>query len=190
MADVVLFHHALGLTPGLLAIADELRAAGHTVTTPDLFEGRTFADIESGVAHAEEIGFDTIIERGIAAAAGADLDRFVAVGWSLGVMPAQRLAQTDPRVMAAVLCDSAVPIEVFGGEWPADVPVRVHLVDGDPFAEEDRGAAEEIVAAAADGELVVHPGSGHLVADASAPAHDPVVARRILDSIVEFVGRA
>ena len=42
MADVVLFHHALGLTPGIVAFADELRRAGHTVHTPDLFEGRTF----------------------------------------------------------------------------------------------------------------------------------------------------
>src|SRR5205085_3080038 len=65
MAEVVLFHHALGLTPGIVAFADELRGAGHTVHTPDLFEGRTFDTIAEGVTHAQEIGFGEIIERGV-----------------------------------------------------------------------------------------------------------------------------
>ncbi len=65
MAEVLLFHHAQGLTPGIRAFADELRAAGHTVHTPDLFDGRTFASIDEGMAAVKEIGFDEILERGV-----------------------------------------------------------------------------------------------------------------------------
>ena len=39
MTEVVLFHHVQGLTDGLRASADELRAGGHTVHAPDLFDG-------------------------------------------------------------------------------------------------------------------------------------------------------
>ena len=46
MTEVLMFHHAQGLTPGLRAFADVLRAAGHTVHAPDLFDGRTFGSIE------------------------------------------------------------------------------------------------------------------------------------------------
>ena len=40
MAEVVLFHHLQGLTEGVRAFAGELRAGGHTVHTPDLFDGQ------------------------------------------------------------------------------------------------------------------------------------------------------
>jgi len=64
MAELLLFHHAQGQTPGFLAFADELRAAGITVHTPDLYDGKTFASLEEGVNHAREVGFGTILERG------------------------------------------------------------------------------------------------------------------------------
>ena len=32
MAEVLLFHHALGRTPGVVAFSDELRRAGHSAT--------------------------------------------------------------------------------------------------------------------------------------------------------------
>ena len=77
MAEVLLFHHAQGLTPGVRAFADELRAAGHTVHTPDLFDGRTFDSIDEGVAHAKEIGFENVLERGVRSAdAGTHLSRW------------------------------------------------------------------------------------------------------------------
>ena len=57
MAEVLLFHHAQGQTEGFTAFADELRRGGHTVHTPDLFDGRTFASIEEGMAYASQIGF-------------------------------------------------------------------------------------------------------------------------------------
>jgi hypothetical protein len=70
MAEVLLFHHAQGQTPGFFAFADELHTAGHTVHTPDLYDGKTFAALDDGVGHAEQVGFDAIVERGERAAAG------------------------------------------------------------------------------------------------------------------------
>jgi len=93
MAEVVLFHHALGLTRGVIAFAGDLRAAGHVVHTPDLVAGRTFDTLEQGVQHAQETGFGEIIQRGARAVDGLAAD-LVYVGFSLGVLPAQYLAQT------------------------------------------------------------------------------------------------
>lgn len=187
MPTVVLFHHALGLTPGLQAIAERLTEGGHDVVTPDLFEGQRFASLDDGVAHAEEIGFDTVSERGIAAAESFD-GEFVVVGFSLGVLPAQRLAQTDPRVIGAVLCDAAIPLGVFAESWPSDVQLELHAVDGDPWMVDDLDAARAL-ADAADGELFLYPGSGHVVADASSPHHDPDVAEQLIARIIGFVDR-
>jgi dienelactone hydrolase len=112
MAEVVLFHHARGLTPGISAFADELRRAGHTVHTPDLFEGRTFATLEEGVGHVEEIGFGEVIERGIRAVEGLPAE-LVYAGFSLGVLPAQRLAQTRSGARGALLFHACVPVSLF-----------------------------------------------------------------------------
>ena len=70
MTEVVLYHHVQGLTEGVRSFADELRQAGHTVHTPDLFDGRTFDTIEEGMAFAREAGFGALAERGVAAAEG------------------------------------------------------------------------------------------------------------------------
>src|SRR5215212_3996585 len=185
MADVVLFHHALGLTPGITGFADELRAAGHTVHTPDLFDGRTFDSIESGMAFVEGIGFGEVIGRGAAAAKELPAE-VVYVGFSLGVLPAQMLAQTRPGAGGAVFVYSCVPVTEFGEEWPKDVPVQVHGMDADPFfvGEGDVDAARELVAQAEDGELFLYPGDQHYFADSTLPSYDATAAdqltRRIL----------
>src|ERR671924_1194201 len=93
MAEVLLFHHVHGLTAGCLAFADELRAGGHVVHTPDLYDGKTFADRDEGMAYAREVGFDTIMERGRLAAESLP-NELVYGGFSLGAAPAQLLAQT------------------------------------------------------------------------------------------------
>lgn len=95
MPHVILFHHAQGLTPGVREFADQLRAAGHDVTPPDLYDGETFDSLDDGVGYAEEVGFDTIIERGRVAAEAVPHEAVYA-GFSLGVLPAQMLAQTRP----------------------------------------------------------------------------------------------
>ncbi|MDY7104880.1 MAG: dienelactone hydrolase family protein [Actinomycetota bacterium] len=186
MSDVLLFHHALGLTDGVVAFADELRSAGHTVTTPDLFDGTTFDDVNDGVAHAGELGFGTIAESGAAHADGLG-DRLVVAGFSLGVMPAQLLAQTRPGVVGAIFYHGAAPLEAFGdGTWPTGVALQYHFCEDDPWAEEDLPAAREI-AGAVGGDLFVYPGSGHLVADPGSPDHDPLIAARILERTLTFL---
>ena len=127
MTEVLLFHHAQGQTTGFLAFADELRAAGHTVHTPDLYDGRTFATLDEGLAYGREIGFENVMERGVQAAEAVPTE-VVYAGFSLGVMPAQRLAQTRPGARGALLLESCIPTSEFGG-WPAGVPVQVHGMD-------------------------------------------------------------
>ena len=190
MADVLLFHHALGQTEGFLAVADALRAAGHTVHTPDLYAGESFATLDEGMAHARSIGFGELLEQGVAAAEGLP-DDLVYAGFSLGVMPAQRLAQTRAGARGAVLLDSAIPLGEFGDEWPAGVPVQVHGGEGDEFFmdEGDVDAARQIVAAADDGELFTYAGCGHLFADPSAPAYDADAAALVRQRVLDFLAR-
>jgi dienelactone hydrolase len=177
MAEIVLFHHSLGLTPGVLAFADELRRAGHTVHTPDLFEGRTFDSIDAGMGHVQDIGFGAVIERGERAVDGLPED-LVYAGFSLGVLPAQKLAQTRPGARAAVLFCSVVPVSEFGDRWPAGVPIQIHAKDADPFFvdEADIDAARHLVATADEAELFLYPGKEHLFADRSLPSSDPAAA--------------
>ena len=185
MAEVVLFHHALGLTPGTSAFADQLRAAGHTVHTPDLFEGRTFATIEEGVGHAGEIGWGEVMERGARAVEALPAD-LVYAGFSLGVLPAQMLAQTRSGARGALLFYSCVPTSEFGS-WPDGVPAQVHGMDADPiFVDEgDVDAARALVEEAEDAELFLYPGDQHYFADSTLPSYDPEAAallnRRVLD---------
>ena len=117
MAQVLLFHHAQGQTAGFKAFADELRRAGPTVHTPDLYDGRTFATLEEGMAYAGKVGFpDEIIERGVRAANELP-NELVYAGFSLGVLPAQKLAQTRPGARGALLFYSCVPTSAFGTPW-------------------------------------------------------------------------
>jgi dienelactone hydrolase len=188
MTNILLFHHALGQTSGFLGFADELRAAGHTVHTPDLFEGRTFDTVDDGVAHAREVGFDVIGTRGTDAA--TDLpDDLVYAGFSLGAMPAQELAQTRPHARGALLYHSGIPSSEFGGTWPPAVPLQIHIMDKDPFAEEDIPAAEALVEEAKDGELFLYPGSGHLFADPSGPDYDEGAAKLLMERTLAFLDR-
>ena len=190
MTDVVLFHHARGRTPGILEFAEQLRSAGHQVTVPDLFEGKTFASIEEGVGYAAETGFDTIIERGRAAAQALPAE-IVYAGFSLGVLPAQMLAQTRAGAKGALLFDSCVPVSEFGGEWPQDVPVQIHGMDADAFfAEEgDLDAAKDLVAHAKDAELFLYPGDQHLFADSSLPSYNEAAATLLRQRVLDFLAR-
>ena len=186
MAEVLLFHHAQGQTTGFNAFADELRQAGHTVHTPDLFEGRTFDSIEEGMAYAEELGFpDEIIGRGEQAASELP-NELVYAGFSLGVVPAQKLAQTRPGARGALFFYSCVPASYFGG-WPEDVPVQIHGMDADPFfvGEGDVEAARELVESSESAELFLYPGDQHYFADSSLPSYDAdataLLTKRVLD---------
>ncbi len=192
MAEVLLFHHAQGLTPGVRTFADTLRAAGHTVHTPDLFDGRTFRSIPGGMAYVEEVGFAALSERGIRAA--DDLPSgLVYAGFSFGVVPAQTLAQTRPGARGAVLCYSCLPVsgEWAIGPWPAGVPVQIHGMDADPYFvdEGDIDAAREIVATADDAELFLYPGDQHYFADSSLPSYDADATALLTGRVLDLLAR-
>ncbi|MFE5941395.1 dienelactone hydrolase family protein [Streptomyces sp. NPDC056480] len=185
MAEVLLFHHALGLTEGVGAFAEELRRAGHTVHTPDLYGGRTFTDLEAGVGYAQEIGFATLVARGEQAA--ADLpEALVYAGFSLGVLPAQKLAQTRAGALGALLFSACVPVSEFGAAWPEGVPAQVHGMDADPFFVDDGdlAAARALVADAADRRLFLYPGSTHLFAERGTPSFAPEATALCLERAV------
>jgi dienelactone hydrolase len=188
MAEVLLFHHAHGQTAGFLAFADRLRAAGHVVHAPDLYEGNTFASLDEGIAYARRVGFDRILERGRLAAEGLP-SGLVYGGFSLGVMPAQLLAQTRPGARGALLVSAALPVSELGDAWPEGVPVEIHLMEGDEWAAEDLPAARELVETADDAELVLHPGDGHLFADESLPDYDERAAAELERRALAFLER-
>jgi dienelactone hydrolase len=187
VAEVLLFHHAQGLTEGCLSFADELRAARHVVHTPDLYEGATFSDLEDGVAHAQAVGFETILERGRAAAEEL-APEIVYAGFSLGVMPAQMLAQTRPGARGAVLMSACVPASEFGA-WPDGVPAQIHMMESDEWVEEDLPAARDLAANVAGVELVPYPGDGHLFMDESLPDYDEGAARLLKERVLGFLTR-
>ena len=186
MAEVLLFHHAQGLTTGVLAFADDLRADGHVVHTPDLYDGKTFTDLDEGVGHAREVGFGTIAERGRAVAEGLP-QQLVYAGFSLGAMPAQMLAQTRPDAKGALLFSGAVPASEFGDSWPRGVPLQIHMMEADEWAQEDLPAARELVAENDRAELFLYPGDRHLFADNSLPDYDEGAARLLLERVLAFL---
>lgn len=188
MTTVLLFHHAQGQTAGFLVFADELRAVGHTVQAPDLYDGKTFDDLDEGVGFAQEVGFGEIIRRGTAAAEDLPAD-IVYAGFSLGVMPAQSLTQTRPGARGAILYSAAVPASEFGGSWPEGVPLQIHMMESDPWGEEDRPAAEALVKEVEDAELFLYPGSGHLFADSSLKDYDEEAARLLKERTLAFLDR-
>jgi dienelactone hydrolase len=186
VTDVLLYHHIQGLTDGVRSFADSLRQAGHTVHTPDLFDGRTFGSIEEGFGFARELGLATIRERGAAAAdeLGSGL---VYAGFSFGVAIAQRLAQTRPGARGALLMDSCLPVAEFGEAWPEGVPVQIHGKEGDEFFDEDLPAARELAGSTANAELFVYPGDQHLFADSSLDAYDPEASALLMERVRAFL---
>lgn len=188
MVEVLLFHHAQGQTGGFLAFADEVRRAGHVVHAPDLYRGQTFDTLETGVAHAKELGFGNLLEAGIHASDDLPAE-LVYAGFSLGVMPAQQLAQTRLGARGALLFHACLPVSEFGSVWPASVPVQVHAMDADPvFVEDgDLNAARALTQGAAHAELFLYPGHQHLFADRSLPSYDPEAASQLTRRMMDFL---
>jgi dienelactone hydrolase len=177
MAEIVLFHHVQGLTEGVTAFAEELRAGGHSVHTPDLFEGERPATVEAGVAHVSSVG-DEVLDARVEEVVDGLPDGLVYAGFSWGAATAQRLAQTRTGARGALLYESFVSLTApwAFGPWPDGLPVQVHGMDHDPFfaLEGDLDAARELTAAVGPevAELYVYPGDRHLFTDSSLPSYD------------------
>ena len=157
---------------------------------PDLFDGRTFGSIDDGLAYVRELGgFGEVITRADSAAEGLP-SGLVYAGFSLGVVPAQKLAQIRPGARGALLFYSCLPVSEFG-TWPAGVPVQIHGMDADPYFmdEGDVDAARELVEAAEDAELFLYPGDQHYFADSSLPSYDEGATRLLTQRVLEFLDR-
>ncbi len=194
MAEVVLFHHIRGLTAGVVALGDAWRSLGHTVHTPDVFEGHTFDSIESGSAYAEEVGIDTLLARAGTAVEGLATD-VVYAGISMGVVHAEYLTLSRPGARGVVMLESAIAPGSFAefgtpSAWPTGLAFQIHGMDGDPFfaGEGDLEVAREMVASLANGELFLYPGGAHLFCDASLPEYDPVATGLLVERVGGFLG--
>jgi len=189
MTEIVLFHHIQGLTPGVVAFADRLRAAGHTVHTPDSFEGRTFGSIDDGEAYCSEVGFGEVRARGVRAAESLP-EQVVYAGMSLGCMAAQQLAQNRPGARGLLSYFSFADPEHFG-TWPAGLPVQIHAMDADPFfvGEGDIEPARAFVDSHDEGEMFLYPGDGHLFADASVDDYDAAATALLLERTFQLLAR-
>jgi dienelactone hydrolase len=184
VAEIVLFHHAQGQTPGFLDFADELTRVGHTVHAPDLYSGITFAEFADGVAYAEHLGFDSIVERG--AAAVEELPQgLVYAGFSLGVLPAQMLTQTRKGAMGAVLMHSCVPTSEFDAPWPDGVRLQIHGMEDDEWFELD--VAQQLAAQIETAELFLYPGAGHLFADNGLRDFDAEATSLVTGRVLQFL---
>jgi dienelactone hydrolase len=190
MTEILLFHHALGVTSGVREFGETLRRAGHLVHVPDLYEGRVFDTIDQGIGYAKEVGFGTILERGRGAAEALP-GELVYAGFSLGVLPAQMLAQTRPGAKGALLFESCLPTSEFGGAWPQGVPVQVHGMDADEIfaGEGDLDAARALVESTPDAELFLYPGKHHLFADSSIPSYDEQAASLLTERVLAFLSQ-
>lgn len=182
MAEVVVFHHALGLTESVQRFATALNDAGHTVHTPDLYDGRTFETIDDGMAYSEELGGPmAIVERARTAVMPLPSE-VIYVGFSLGVMPAQSLAQTRTGAEGAVLCYAALPLGQWGDNWPATWPegvrLQLHILDGD----EDFEIAQELATTVRGAELFVYGGTEHYFAE-----HDDQAAALLTERVLDFL---
>jgi dienelactone hydrolase len=188
--EVVLFHSALGLRPAIHEFADGLREAGHTVHTPDSFEGEVFEDLDEGMKKRDALGIPELIGR--AQAAVADLpSRLVFAGFSMGTGAAEFLAATRPGAKAAILMHGALaPAGVGLQVWP-QVPVQVHYARDDELVEVDQVRALEAAARAADVSVKVHVynGVGHLFEDSGSADHDPAAAQLMMERVLGFLVR-
>lgn len=184
MTEILLFHHAQGLTEGIHAFADELRAAGHVVHTPDFYDGKAFASLDDGIANAKEIGFGTILDRGVQAA-DAFPSEIVYAGFSMGVMAAQKLTQTRPGAKGALMLHSSIPLDEFGGTWPKGVPAQIHTMEKDDWGDVDVG--RELADTVDDIELFVYPGDRHLFTDRNLPDYDEGAAKLVMLRALQFL---
>ena len=186
MTEILLFHHAQGLTAGVVSLAARFQVAGHVVHTPDLYDGQTFSDLDEGVAHARSIGFDVLVERGVRLAEDLPAD-LVYAGMSMGAMPAQTLAQTRPGARGLLVLHSAVSPADLGGEWPAGLPMQIHTMVDDDWGDAD--VARQLDEELPDAEVFLYEGDRHLFTDDSLDAYDAEAAAQVEQRALAFLER-
>lgn len=191
MAHIVLFHHVLGLTPGVRALADALTAKGHQVTAPDLFDTQTFPDIDAGLAYVEHLGDQELLTRAEHACAGLPRD-VVYAGLSLGVVPAEHLLMTRPGALGALLIHGFVDPAAMAGKWPDNCSVGIFGMEGDPFFVEDGdlAAAQNWRLTHPDMEIYLYPGDGHLFTEPALADYDAATTNALITDAVALLERS
>ncbi|MFG3344845.1 dienelactone hydrolase family protein [Streptomyces sp. NPDC048018] len=185
--DIMLLHSVYGLTPSVEAAAERLRAAGHRVWTPDLFDGRTVGTVEEGVALRDEIGKDELLKRAVMAAAPYSERGLVYMGLSLGASVAQTLALGDEKARGLLLFHGTSDIAESASV--DDLPVQLHVAEPDPFETDDWLSSWylQMRRAGADVEIYRYRGAGHLYTDPELPDWDAEAAERTWTAALGFL---
>lgn len=187
MAEVLLNHHAQGLTDGVLALASTLRRAGHTVHTPDLFNENTFDTIDAGMAFIKQQGMEALADQAMSMADSLPQD-LIYMGISFGVVPAQKLAQTRSGARGALLISACIPQE-YVGPWPDGLPAQIHGMDADPYFVDDGDleAARELADQHPSVEVFLYPGKDHYFMDSSLASYDAKATEALTVRMLEFL---
>ncbi|MFI5746298.1 dienelactone hydrolase family protein [Streptomyces sp. NPDC051644] len=176
LMNIMLFHSTYGLRPAVHAAADRLRAAGHEVQVPDLFEGHTFETVGEGMAFKEEVGKDELLRRAVLAAAPYSERGLVYAGFSFGASTAQTLALGDEKARGLLLFHGTS--DIAENASVDELPVQLHVADPDPFETHDwlNSWYLQMQRTGADVEVYRYPGAGHLFTDPELPDHDAASA--------------
>ncbi|MFJ8001716.1 dienelactone hydrolase family protein [Streptomyces sp. NPDC096310] len=186
--DIMLFHSVYGLRPAVHAAADRLRAAGHEVRVPDLFEGETVSTAEEGMKLKDRIGKEELLRRAVLAAAPYSERGLVYVGLSLGGSIAQNLALGDAKARGLLLLHGTS--DIAENASVDELPVQLHVADPDPFEPHDWQTAWylRMRQAGADVEVYRYPGAGHLFTDPELPDYDERAAEETWRTALAFIG--
>lgn len=183
----MLFHSVYGLRPAVHEAAARLRAAGHEVHTPDLFEGRTADTVEEAMELKDEIGRDELLMRAVTVTAPLSERGLVYAGFSLGGSIAQNLALADTRARALLLMHGTSDI----AEDAAvdELPVQLHVAEPDPFEPHDWLNAWylRMQRAGADVEIFRYAGAGHLFTDEGLDDFDGEAAEQMWRTALGFL---
>ncbi|UQA98034.1 dienelactone hydrolase family protein [Streptomyces halobius] len=173
---IVLFHSVCGVRPAVHAAADRLRAAGHEVVVPDLFDGRTADSVQDGLAVKDDIGKDELLKRAVTAVAPYSDRGLVYAGFSFGGAVAQNLALADDKARGLLLLHGTS--DIAEGAEADDLPVQLHVADPDPYEPHDWLNAWylRMRRAGADVEVFRYAGAGHLFTDPDLPDYDAEAA--------------
>ncbi|GGR17194.1 dienelactone hydrolase family protein [Streptomyces roseolus] len=185
--DIMLFHSVYGKRPAVDAAADRLRAAGHQVWVPDLFDGWTTDSVEVAMAKKDEIGSDELLKRAVMAAAPYSERGLVYAGFSFGASVAQTLALGDEKARGLLLLHGTS--DLAPNASVDELPVQLHVAEPDPFETDDWLSSWylQMRRAGADVEVYRYRGAGHVYTDPELPDWDPDAAERTWAIALDFL---
>jgi dienelactone hydrolase len=190
MANVVIFHSILGLREGLFHLAEYLRLNGHTVFTTDLYDGRSFDEMDAAFEFFNGIGIPEMMSRSIRYCENYPSDACY-IGFSNGGVSALLLAGTKEGAAGCILLHAAISIKDIGIEkWPAHVNVDVHYAEKDPWKEDEvyiQSFKDEILASGSEFKYYEYPVEGHLFTDKLLPEYNEAATKVLYSIVLEYL---